>query len=179
MFEEYLQDAHDFYEIGRKASLIGNEKESRRYYRVTIMCASCAMEAFVNYIASSFAEAKNIDKIEISFLNDQELQFVVGKGVTTRIRYNAVDEKIKALIFRFIPDFDFNASISWNNFKIFKDFRDSLIHSRKVEDETPINDYEKRIKEGLTSIIELMNEISKGMFRKPLRKKILDLTPDK
>ncbi len=58
-----------------------------------------------------------------------------------------------------------------------KKFRDRLVHPRDSEDKIHIKEYEKIIKRGLSSIINIMNTISKGIFRKPLRKQLLDLIP--
>lgn len=60
----------------------------------------------------------------------------------------------------------------------FKDFRDSLVHSRKSEDETLLSEYDFQIKAGFKSVVELMNLISQGMYQKPLRKNLLDLIPE-
>ena len=59
----------------------------------------------------------------------------------------------------------------------FKKFRDRLVHPHDSEDEIQIKEYENIIKRGLSSIINIMNTISKGIFRKPLRKQLLDLIP--
>jgi len=59
----------------------------------------------------------------------------------------------------------------------FKKFRDRLVYPRDTDDEISINDYKKNIKKGLSSIIFIMNSVSKGIFKKPLRKKLLDLAP--
>ena len=60
----------------------------------------------------------------------------------------------------------------------FKKFRDSLVHPRQVDDETSLHEYQTTIRAGLRAIIELMNVISQGMFRKPLRRRLLDLIPE-
>ena len=56
--------------------------------------------------------------------------------------------------------------------------RDSLIHPRLDEDETPLEDYKKNLERGMWGIIEIMDCLSKAIFKKHLRKQILDLKPD-
>ena len=63
MFEEYLQDSHEFLSIAERVikELKGNQRVARRYYRASIFYALGAIEAFVNYYADSFAKAGSID----------------------------------------------------------------------------------------------------------------------
>ena len=178
MFEEYLIDSHEFFCNATEARNSGDIDKARRYFRVSILCAFNALEAFVNYTAKSFEEAKKIDKLEICFLLDQELFFSPTLGVKTRVRFNPIDEKLKTLLRRFSPDFDFGKSATWSDLEKFKNFRDSLVHSRKTEDETNLGDYDAQTKSGYKAVIELMNLISKGIYKKPLRKSILDLVPE-
>jgi len=177
MFEEYLQDSYEFLSLGNGLARESNDREARRYYRASVFYASGAIEAFANYIADSFAKAGNITPHEISFLNDKALAFSVDKGVIQKTEYHPLDQKLRLLIRKFVPDFNFQ-SPTWVKFMEFKDFRDSLVHPRQVDDETTIAKYRKRVTDGLKAIIDLMNIVSKGMFQKPLRKQLLDLIPD-
>ncbi len=178
MFEEYLNDSHGFYLIASEAQINGDINKARRYYRVSTMCALSALESFVNYTATSFDEANNLGKLEICFLTDKEQYFSPTQGVKIRVKFNPLDEKLKVLIRRFNPKYDFGKSFAWSNFIHFKDFRDSLVHSRKSEDETPLGEYESQVKSGLKSVIELMDLMSLGIYKKPLRKTLLDLIPE-
>ncbi len=175
MFEEYLQDAYAFFEIASNAK---NDREARRYYRAAIFYAAGAIEAFTNYIADSFAKAKSLTPHEIAFLNDKSLIFDPKKGdIKERVDYHKLDEKLKVLINKFIPDFNFS-STDWSWLMEFKDFRDSLVHPRQNEDETTVPEYKAKVQRGLTGVIQIINCLSKGIFRRQLRKKILDLIPE-
>lgn len=103
MFEEYLNDSHEFYLLASEAQINGDIKKARRYYRVSVMCALSALESFVNYTAKSFDEANNLDKLEICFLTDKEQYFSPTQGVKTRVKFNPLNEKLKVLIRRFNP----------------------------------------------------------------------------
>lgn len=177
MFEDYLQDSHEFLSTAKHLAKNADDKGARRYYRAAVFCASGAMEAFVNYIADSFAQAKNIPDYEIAFLNDKLIFFSADKGLAERVEYHKLDDKIRVLMGRFVSRFDFGCA-TWNKFMEFKKFRDSLVHPRQADDETPIITYQKKVSEGLGSIIQIMNDLSRGLWRKPLRKRLLDLVPD-
>ncbi len=82
-----------------------------------------------------------------------------------------------ALMRKFVPGFDFQSPI-WSRFIAFKGFRDSLVHPHQTEDETDPAVYRTQLRAGLGSIIEVMNQISVGVYRKPLRKQLLDLIPE-
>lgn len=176
MFEEYLQDSHKFLVKARDASKTSNDREARCYYRASVFYAAGAMEAFVNYIADSFAKAGSLTPLETAFLSDKALTFEKGKLVD-KVEFHRLDDKLRLLIRKFVPSFSFG-SVPWSVLMDFKDFRDLLVHPRQIEDETKIADYEKKVASGLSAIIEIMNCISKGIFKKPLRNQLLDLIPE-
>ena len=176
MFEEYLQDSHNFLSIAEEAYKKSNEREARRYYRASVFYSAGAIEAFVNYIADSFAKAKSLTDHEIAFLNDRRLVFSIDRGLNERTEYHSVDDKLRLLLSKFVPGFDFS-SATWSNFMQFKQFRDLLVHPRQADDKTEIVEYQIKVQAGLSSIIELMNCVSKGIFKEPLRKQLLDLIP--
>src|ERR1700721_2055878 len=177
MFEEYLQDSYEFLLVAENSSRGPSGREARRYYRASVFYASGAIEAFVNYIADSFAKAGNIPNHEICFLNDRSLVFSVKKGLREKPEYHRLEDKIRLLMHKFVSQFDFQ-SMTWIKFMEFKAFRDSLVHPRQADDETDLSQYQKKVVAGLRAIIEIMNCISKGMFGTPLRKQLLDLIPE-
>jgi len=177
MFEEYLQDAYEFFRLGNKSAADSQDREARRYYRAAVFYASGAIEAFVNYLADALAKAGSITPHEISFLNDKILVFSVDKGVIERTEYHRLDAKLRLLIRRFIPQFDFQ-SRTWVKMMEFKHFRDSLVHPRQQDDENTAAEYCKEVDEGLRAVIQLMDTVSQGMFQRHLRRQLLDLIPD-
>ena len=176
MFEEYLQDSNEFLSIAKEAFKASNEREARRYYRASVFYSAGAIEAFVNYIADSFAKAESLTAHETAFLNDKRLVFSIDKGLNERTEYHSIDDKLRLLLNKFVPSFDFG-NVLWSNFMQFKNFRGSLVHPRQPEDKTEIVEYQTKVPTGLSSIIELMNCVSRGISQKPLRKQLLDLIP--
>lgn len=177
MFEDYLQDAHNFLEIAEKYSKSSNDREARRYFRGSVFYISSAIEAFVNYIAGGFKEAGNVDHHETNFLNDLVETYSVKDGVKERQEFHRIDEKIRLLINKFVPNFNFQDPM-WSHFMEFKLFRDSLVHPRIIEDELPLESYKKKVRAGLKATINIINSISQGVYKRPLRRQILDLMPD-
>jgi len=177
MFEEYLQDSYDFLTIADKAFKASKDREARRYYRSSVFYAAGAIEAFVNYIADSFAKAGSLTPYEIAFLNDKLLVFSIDKGLIERAEFHRLDDKLRLLLRKFLPDFNFKSD-TWTKFMQFKSFRDSLVHPRQADDETDTTQYQKKVRAGLTAIIELMDRTSKGIFGMPLRRQLLDLIPE-
>ena len=177
MFEEYLQDSYEFLSIAERLYKESNLREARRYYRASVFYASGAIEAFINYIADCFAKGESISKYEISFLNDKALFFTPDKGLKEKVEFHKLDDKIRFLMKKFVLEFDFQ-SLTWIKFMEFKDFRDSLVHPRQIDDDTSISEYHNKVSSGLKAIIEIMNFISKGVFQKPLRNQLLDLIPE-
>jgi len=179
MFEEYLQDAYVFFCTADEAANNSKEREAKRYFRAAIFYTSSSMEAFINYIGDSFNKAEKLSVHERAFLNDSQLVFDPSKGnVVTQIRYYGIDDKLKFLIHKFAPVYDIGKSKAWISFIEFKVLRDSLVHPRNIDDEIGINEYREKLRMGMFGTITLMNDISKGVFKRPLRKKILDLIPE-
>ena len=174
MFEEYLKDSNYF---AVKASKAGSELEAKRYYRVAIFCTMGAVEAFINYIGDTFAQGETFQPYEVAFLTDK--RFNVSKGafqILEEIEYHRLYDKLKFLICKFVPDFDFVSTPCWSRLLEFKKLRDNITHPRQDEDEIDITEYKNKIETGLSSAIEIMNYLCKGIFNRPLRKKLLDLT---
>jgi len=160
----------------KKASTQKHVDEARRYYRVSVFCAMSAIEAFVNYIGDAFAEAASLEPYEIAFLTDTQFAPVHGKfEVLETMEYHRLEDKLKFLIHKFVSDFDFEKMACWGRLIEFKKFRDSLTHPRQEEDETKLEDYKAITARGISSVIEIMNYLCSGIFKKPLRKKLLDL----
>jgi len=176
MFEEYLQDAYEFLAIAENSK---EDRGARRYYRAATFYTAGAIESFLNYVAESFAHAQNLTPHEIAFLTDKNLSFSPDKlKVVEKIEYHKIEDKLKVLIRRFLPTLDLGKTSWWSELQEFKDFRDSLVHPRKSEDETDVATYHEKVTSGLRATIQGMNEISKGIFKRPIRKQLLDLMPD-
>ncbi len=179
MFEIYLQDAHAFFEKAAVKEKSSKPKISNRYFRASIFYSASAMEAFVNYIGTSFDIAGSLLPNETAFLNDKELWFDPSKGaIIERKRYYSVEDKLKFLIHKFCPTLDIGTSVSWSNYVKFKSFRDELVHPKQLDDDFELTDYHNVAHDGLMGIIDLINDLLIGIFKKPLRKQILDLKPD-
>jgi hypothetical protein len=176
MFEEYLQDASVFFEEAEKAS---DPRVARRYYRAAVFYTSGAMEAFVNFIADTLEKGEVLTPHEIAFLTDKSLTFSQKQwAIAERVEYHRVEDKIRFLLSKFSPNFDFNNN-SWSSLMQLKDIRDSLIHPRNNEDETSAKEYSQILNTGLHGAISIMNVVSEAMFRRPLRPQILDLKPER
>jgi hypothetical protein len=137
------------------------------------------MEAFINYIGDSFNKAETLSTHERAFLNDIQLIFDPKKGILqSQCRYFSIDDKAKFLLKHFSPKYDFGESEAWASFINFKIFRDSLVHPRQMDDEIEIGVYNDKLRIGMFGTITLMNDISQSVYKRPLRKKILDLIPE-
>lgn len=175
MFEDYIQDAFHFFHLGEENKSI-DERVARRFYRASVFCAASAVEAFVNVVGESVKQAKIIDSTEMAFLNDEILEVNPSKAsVEHRTRYFSVESKVKYLITRFNADFDISSDPAWQKFLRLKDFRDSLVHPKEQDDENSIEEYRKRIREGLNANLDIMNSVAERVFSRGLRKGIAEL----
>lgn len=174
MFEDYLEDSNHF---AIKASEITNEREAKRYYRVAVFCAISAVEAFINYIGETLTEGKIFRAYEIAFLTDKKFDFSRGTfKILDQREYHKFEDKLKFLICKFVTDFDFERTACWSRLLALKKFRDKITHPHQEEDEVDIGEYQVKLRTGLSSAIEIMDYICRGIFKRPLRKKLLDLS---
>lgn len=171
MFEEYLLNSNYFRNIALKQSV---NKEAKKYYRVSIFCAMSAIEAFVNSISEGFKLSSTLEVHEIHYLLDQTL--TMSNGVfKERIENHGIDEKLKFLLKKFSPSYEIDKEPSWVWFMEFRKIRNNLIHPKSDDDEITVEQYKEIIKKGLNSIIDIINVLCNGLYKKPLRKKITDL----
>ena len=178
MFEDYLEDASYFFDRANDPS--SDEKIARRYYRVSILCAANAAEAFVNYVADTLSKGAPLEVHEIAFLRDKKFAFELNKQalLIERTEYHPLEDKLGLLIKKFIKNFDFKSDMDWKNINEFKKLRNDLAHPRNVDDVTSLIDYKQLIKRSLASIITIMDKLYQAMHRSSLRRKLLDLIPD-
>ena len=118
MFEDYLQDSYAFF---TEANNQTDERIAKRYYRASVFYAASAMESFINYIAESFKEARNLEQAEIAFLMDKKLVFDSRKfSLQERPEFHSLEAKLKFLFHKFDPEFEFGRNPNWSKFIEFK-----------------------------------------------------------
>jgi len=173
MFEEYLKDAHFFLTKAIDESEI---ELSQRYYRVSIFCELCAIESYVNYIAQPLELAEVMNTHETAFLLEKKVELIGDKfEIIDKMQFQKLEDKLRFLIIRFDKTFDFEKNPCWPRFMELKRKRDELTHPRHDKDDTSVSSYERISKNGLNAIIEIINRLSTAIFKRGLRKQILDL----
>ena len=172
MFDIYLEDAYEFYE---QASHQEEDNVSKRLYRASIFTLISAVESYVNYVSSSFEEAKTLEPYEEAFLTDKKISFEQNK-VVLKTEFYYLEQKIKFLLCKFNSEFDFN-NVHWQRFVEVKKFRNKLVHPKNDEDVHDKNEYRAMAKDGLSGIVNILNEVNKAIYSKPMRRQILDLIP--
>src|SRR3990172_7658258 len=171
MFEEYLEDAYYFAESAKEQS---DKRAAKRYYRASIFYAASAVEAFVSYVSNILKGT--LQPYEVALLTD--VKFCLENGdfkLTDRFVLHSMEDKLKFLLCKTIPTYDFKTSTAWSQYIEFKGFRNSIIHPIHDEDETTVDDYHRMVKQGLSSSIELIDTLCKSILTKPLRQKVRDL----
>jgi hypothetical protein len=74
-----------------------------------------AVESFINYIGDTLAQGETFQPYEIAFLTDKKFG-VSGRVflILEEIEYHRLEDKLKFLICKFVPEFDF-VSTPWIN----------------------------------------------------------------
>lgn len=173
MFEDYLEDA---YSSATEAATQKTEREQLRFYRAAVFYASSALESFVNFIADTFDTGSTLEAHERAFLLDRQFGLRTGRfEILDRSEFHRLDEKLRFLLAKFCPTYDVAKEPSWSRFMKLKDLRDSIVHPKKDDQLSPAQ-YRQELSRGLGAVLTIMNELCTGIFQKPLRKKLMDLT---
>ncbi len=173
MFEEYLEDAQFFIE---KASKEKDILKARRLFRVSILCIMNALESFINYVSQILESGKALPLYERAFLSDKKFGLIDGQfEIQEQWEFHRLEDKLRFLLNRFDKSYNFETNTSWCRFLELKRKRDELTHPREDYDDTEIEQYETITKNGINAIIEIMDNLCKGTFKKGLRQRIIDL----
>jgi hypothetical protein len=171
MYEEYLEDASYLFNVaGDKEG-----REAKKYYRAAVFYAFSALEAFVNYIGDTL-EQGGTEPYEVAFMTDKK--FGIDKDrfkILDKSEFHRIEDKLRYLIHKFCRNSDVINSPCWSGFKDFKRLRDSIVHPKNSEDGRTCEEYKRDVKVGINSVIEIIDEICKGFFKRQLRVKILEL----
>lgn len=110
MFEEYLEDAFSFAVVAKESS---DEREAKRYYRASVFYVASALEAFINYISSILIQG-DLQQCEIALLTDKKFRLNNGRFEVSEIfQLHGIEDKVKFLICKFNPSFDFEHFAAW------------------------------------------------------------------
>lgn len=171
MYEEYLEDAYHFYVSG--SGLL--ERDTKRNYRAAVFYSFSALESFVNFMGDTL-EKGGAEEFEIAFLTDRKFGIDGDKfTIMEKSEYHRIEDKLRFIIEKYCKGIEIIGTACWQGFKDFKSFRDSIVHPRNLEDDITISIYEEKVQKGMNSILELINQICLGFFKKPLRRKVLEL----
>ena len=79
MFEEYLADARQFVDEGRRATNDGDADAARRSYRAAAIVGNASAETFINFLASTFEAApQSLEPYELALLVEKRFGQVDG-----------------------------------------------------------------------------------------------------
>jgi hypothetical protein len=173
VFEDYLQDAHELFAQAKAST---DDRNARRLYRAAVFYTAAAVEAFVNYVADTLKKGERFEAYEIAFLTDHRFGLNCGKfQVLSQSEFHRLEDKLVFLITKFGAPLDRARNPAWSRFQEFRKLRDAITHPRQDEDEISLARYKKSVTSGLTSSIEIIDCLCVGIFRRHVRRKILDL----
>ncbi len=175
MFEDYLEDADT---LATMAAQANTEREVLCLYRASVFHTCGALESFVNYIGETFAAGGTLPPFELAFMLDKKFAIVGGGGVITETtEFHRLEDKIRFLLTKFCPLYAFSSEPSWSQFQELKTLRDSITHPKSSEEQLTPPEFERSVKRGLGAAIVIIDTLCRGIFRRPLRKRLLDLKP--
>jgi len=173
MFEDYLEDARYFIDVAGSSP---GDSEKRRGYRAAVFAGVAAIEAFVNYVGETLGQGGHFPPHEIAFLTDKA--FGPEKGqfkMLDRRDFHSLEDKVRFLIHKFSPEFEFSSNPLWPQFVQFKQFRDSITHPHQADDPNFPDDYRDKAGRGLSTVVQLIALLCRAVFDRPLRPQLMDL----
>jgi|GEM_PF-1447385 len=167
VFSDNFEDAKSFLEIARKCHKRGEERFSAAFAKASLLAAFSSFEAFLHSISSDFIDSNNkqLSVHDRGFLMELEVS-LNSEGafyITKKSKFGRVEDRI-LFLYRRLSGKRFDTTK-----KFWSVFRDSSILRNQVAHPKSNTVVSISILENaLSAILETMNYISQGIFKKPL-----------
>ncbi len=155
-----LEEAKRFHE---KAADEADGEGKQAYLHAAIVLGCCSFEAHINSIADDFLVRPELSILEQSILAEKEHRLEDGEFVLTDIlKMYRLTERIEFLYHRFSGErLDKNLAW-WGQLKAALNTRNDLSHPKQHTLVT-----EKSVEQALQSILDALNAIYQGIYKKP------------
>jgi|ERR1017187_1223623 hypothetical protein len=155
-----LEEAKRFHEKARDEA-DGEGKQA--YLHAAIMLGCCSLEAHINSIADDFLVRPELSILERSILAEREHRLENGEFVLTDIlKMYRLTERIEFLYRRFSGGELDKTQAWWGQLKAALNTRNELSHPKQHTLVT-----EQCVDQALRSILDALNAIYQGIYRKP------------
>lgn len=172
MFEDYLEDTFYFARRGFESE---DDRDQVREFRAAVFTAASALEAFLNYVADGFEAGDGIEPYELALLQDRRFALEQGEfRVLNQTEFRRIEDKLRFLLKRFVPDFNVLTNPIWSHFASFKSLRDDITHPRDTKD-LSLKRISDELPRGINAVIDLIDLLLSGIYGKRLRPRIREL----
>lgn len=112
---------------------VANSELTGRYSRASVLVAWAAFEGWINKTCSDFADtSQNLSISEKGFLLEKKVEIKSGKFIVCNSdKYESTENKVAFLLNQFANCRIDKSTVHWQNFKLSKELRDSIIHPKK------------------------------------------------
>lgn len=113
---------------------INNTKNSlaERYARASVIISWAAFEGWINKTCEDFAQtSSNLSTLEVGFLKEKKVEIKNGEFVISNTdKYETTENRIEFLLRTFANYKIDKSKIYWQNYKLSKNLRDSIMHPK-------------------------------------------------
>jgi len=162
---DLLDDSNNFLFYAKQQDREGHEKHKLMYSRAVIITSYSALEGWLNYISSSFAEQDDssvLNQYEKAFLLEKKIE-IDDNGdiqITNQDKYENTTKKLQFILKKFGNyDIKNNDPKLWSDFKKFEKIRNILVHPKRNSSDKKISlDDAEFCLNTITQIIQILKD---------------------
>jgi len=159
---DLIDDANNFLFYAKQKDREGDDKQKLMYSRAVIIASYSALEGWINYISSSYADQENtseINQYEKAFLLEKKIE-IDDNGdiqITNQDKYENSCKKLQFILKKFgCYDLKRMDSSLWSDLKKIERIRNLLVHPKKSSDEKISLEDAEFCLNTITKIVEIL-----------------------
>jgi len=139
-----------------------------RYARASVIVSWAAFEGWINKTCDDFAEtSQSLSISEVGFLKEKKVEMKNGEFVVSNgDKYETTENKLEFLLRKFTNYKIDKSKIYWQNYKLSKNLRDSIMHPKKSK--TSMIDIQSA-ETNLNTLKYFIEILSKKLYGKKLK----------
>jgi hypothetical protein len=166
-FVAYIEDAKAFLDLAESRQKEGNTRGAEAFCRATLLVGFASFEAFLHSVSRDFIDSGHPDLTvqDKAFLSEKEVVVDVdgGYALSERNKFARLEERILFLYRRFSGEKFDRTKAFWSVLQLGIKLRNDVVHPRECQQLSP-----KTVAQTLSAILDTMNYISLGIYKRKL-----------
>lgn len=166
-FVAYFEDAKAFLEVAQSRSKDNNPRSSDAFCRASLLVGFASFEAFLHSVSMDFVDSQHpeLSIHDVAFLREKEVVLDV-EGVfliSDKTKFARLEERVLFLYRRLSGKKLDRKSQFWSSLMSGIKLRNEIVHPKEYQALS-----EKTVAQTLTAILDMMNYLSLGIYKRKL-----------